>query len=353
MRTRAATIACQVAVIMLLTSGVGAQSDSPRVVKITSEASQLLTNWFGPLPRPVQVTRSPRWLTPVRDQSQERAVIGDMARQYWAASSPASPAFVESIVIYVAARAIHHLLEIDNFAAPRFFGGVVPFPLRSVRLSLPVSDPRPRVIEFEELENPGAPDHLQGIRALQTLERYVGWPAMLDAMARLRRTDSSKWDAMAFAAILSDVRGIDMRFLVTECFRSDAVFDYALADLQTRVLPDGQFESTVSTTRTGSGRFSLEEEGAEPEVPVVVRFADGREVRDAIDGAAPSATLIYTAPDAAVSAAVDPDVMLVLDIDRGNNARFLEPRFSKLSVRLAFHWLAWLQNAMLSYTALV
>lgn len=357
-----ATIACQVAVVALLTSGVRAQYgdagvlESPRATNASLAASKLLHDWFGPLPGPASAMPvRVRWLAPVRDQSLERAVIGRVARQYWAAPSPASEGFRESLVIYTATRAVHHLLEGSNFATPRFFGGLVPFPLRSVLLSPPVNDPRPRVLGFEELEMPGAPDHQQGVRALQSLERYVGWPTMLDALSRLRAGDPSRWDVAVFGEVLSEVRGTDVRALVHECFSTDAVFDYALGDLQSRALASGQFETTITIARRGSGRFALQEEGDDREaaLPVLVRFADGREIREAIDGAAASATLVFTAPTPAVRAAVDPDVMLVLDVDRENNASRDESRISKLGVRLALHWLAWLQNAMLSYTALV
>lgn len=345
---------------------------APRVMAATRRTLAILQDWFGPLPATSLTVagvpwRAPleaqamgtvnvpiRWLAPVRDQSLERSVIGAIVRQYWHARASASPAFTESLVIYTGTRAVHHLLEGSNFAAPRFFGGVVPFPLRSLLLSPPVNDPRPRVVGFEELESPGAPGYLPGVRALQSLERYVGWPTMLDALSRLRSRDDSRWDAAALGQILSDVRGSDLRFLSSECFRSDAVFDYALADLRTRVLPTGQVETTVTIARRGTGRFALERDGVDHEttLPVAVRFADGHEVREAIDGGAPSTTLVFTAPVPGVHAAVDPDVMLVLDVDRENNARTSESRLSKLGVRLALHWLAWLQNTMLSYSAL-
>ena len=59
--------------------------------------------------------------------------------------------FEEALAVYTGTRAIHELLEGSNFEVVRFFGGLVPFPLRSVLLSPPVADPRPRVWRFEEL----------------------------------------------------------------------------------------------------------------------------------------------------------------------------------------------------------
>jgi hypothetical protein len=352
-----ATTALLIVGVVLLTPGVNAQPESPRVTDASRAASQLLHDWFGPPPEPLRVAVPTRWLAPVRDQSMERAVIYSLIRQYWNASAPASRPFTESLVAYTAARAIHHLLEANNFAAPRFFGGVVPFPLRALPLTRPAFERRPEVVDFDGLESPERPDDLPGVRALQSLERYVGWPTMLNALSELRAIDSSKWDAAAFGDILSEIRGTDIRFLTTECVRTDAVFDYALDQMQrmqSRALPSGLFETTITVARRGTGRFALREDGGDgaAALPVGVRFADGREVRVAIDGAAPSTTLVFTAPAQAVSAAVDPDVMLVLDVDRENNAIIGNSRISKLGARLALHWLAWLQNAMLTYSAL-
>ena len=64
-------------------------------------------------------------------------------------------------------------------------------------------------------------------------------------------------------------------------------------------------------------------------------------------------SLIYSARAAAVAATIDPDAMLLLDEDRDNNTIVRHKPVSRLGIRLALHWLAWLQNAMLSYTALV
>ena len=62
---------------------------------------------------------------------------------------------------------------------------------------------------------------------------------------------------------------------------------------------------------------------------------------------------VYTARTAAVSATVDPDVMLLLDVNRENNMIVRDARISPLGVRLAFNWMTWLQQTMLSYTAIL
>jgi len=348
-------------------------AQAPRLSTAATAAVTLLQDWFGPFPAesltvagtpwrgsdhgtalPGLVTAPLRWIAPVRDQSMERAIIGALVRQYFAPDVAASQPFVDSLITYAATRAVHHLLEGSNFAAPRFFGGFVPFPLRTVLLSPPVGDPRPRVAGFAELAVRTDGRDLRGVRALESLERYVGWPTMLAALSQLRMRDASEWTALALADALSTLRGTDMRFLVQECVRADAVFDYAIGDLRSQAVASGQVETTVTIVRRGTGRFAIRDNGgaAAGTLPVAVRFADGREIRDVVDGGAESATLVYTAPAPAVRAVVDPDVILLLDADRANNAVVRDAKMSKLGIRLAMHWLAWLQNTMLSYAAL-
>lgn len=347
-----------------------------RLVSATHAALTTMSNWFGapPLPSPLTiagvncrpseamtvpagsgtVSACLHWLAPVRDQQTERQVIRGIALEYWMRSGAHVDDFVASLIWYSANRAIHQQLEGSNFGTERFFGGYVPFPLRSVLLSPPVSDPRPRVLHFGDLDDVQRPAHVRGVRALQSIERYVGWPTMLQAVSQLRTVDPSNWSPEGLGKILSDVRGTDLRPLVSECFRSGGVFDYAIESVESRDV-GGQIESTVTIARRGDARFALgDDEGdRDATIPVRVRFADSRELVDRIDGAAPSTALLYTAGAPVVSAAVDPGVMLVLDANRDNNEFVRDRRTMKLGVRLAMNWLAWLQNAMLSYTALL
>jgi hypothetical protein len=345
-----------------------AARQTERVVSATQAALRMLVDWFGPLPSssltvagigwrdvpevvPGRVAVRLRWLTPARDQATERELIAGIVRQYFPAGEPRD-AFARALHAYVAARASHHQLEGSNFATLRFFGGSVPFSLRSVLLSPPVADPRPRAFGFDDPE-PADPDLVRGVRAFQTVERLVGWPTMLQALSTMRATAGLNADAAALAAALSEARGTDLRTLVPECFRSDAVFDYAVADLQSRPAA-GLVETTLTIARRGTGVFTTggAAGGRNLSMPLRVRFADGTEVRDFFDGAAQSTALVYTAKSAAVSATIDPDVILLLDLNRANNAIVRDAGTVPLGIRLALNWMAWLQNAMLSYTAL-
>jgi len=343
---------CLWAVAATLTVPAAAQRP-PRLVNATNASTSMLADWFGPLPKPVPPAPPLPWLAPVRDQRLERALIRGLVREYWAHDARTSPGpFTSSLIAYLSMRAIHQQLEGSNFATPRFFGGHVPFPLRSVLLSPMVADSRPRVMRFDDPDEEIAdPAVARGARALQTIERYVGWPTMLQTLAAVRTGDGTQ---QRFAAALSEIRGTDMRFLVDECFHFDTVFDYAVASLQSATPASGHVETTVLITRQGPGMFTTNAGGdRSPIMTMRVRFADGTELRDAFDGAAPSVSRVYTAKTAAVSATVDPDVVLLLDVNRENNTIIRNAPTSRLGIRLALNWMTWLQQAMLTYTAIL
>ena len=344
-----------------------ASGQTDRFVNTSHAALTLMSAWFGP---PFTASLSiagvfslsgslgwaaganlvsvpAHWLSPARDQRLERELIDGIVREYWFRNR-APTAFEYALVAYTGASATHQLLAGSNFATLTFFGGFIPLPLRPVLLSPPIADPRPRAWHFDSLTL-ASDNYERDVRALQTIERYVGWPTMLEALARLRTAD--RRDAESLANLLSDVRGTDMRSLVAECLRPDAVFDYAMDGLQSSPGSSGLVETTVTITRHGSGRFALA--SGEATMPVLIRFANGSEVRDYFDGARPVARLIYSAPAAAISATIDPDLMLLLDVNRENNSIRQEQPVAPVGVRLALHWMAWLQNAMLTYTALL
>jgi hypothetical protein len=330
-------------------------SQQPRVTAATHAALALLRDWFGPLPAGAVTVTATRWqgsdagtsspgavsvpvraFAPSRDQSMERALISAVAAQYWPGQSP-STGVRDALVAYLSMKAIHQVLEGSNFAAPRFFGGHVSFPLRSVLLSPPVADPRPRVGSFDD---EAFDDSLtQRLRALQTIERYVGWPTMLQVIASLRPNGPANWSVAALGERLSEITGIDQRATVRQCFSADV--DYALTGMESRPATGGMIETTLAFAAARGGVL-----------PVLVRFADGTTVRDEIDLQQKN-ELVYTAKSAAVSATIDPDAILLIDRNRDNNAIVRDAPRSRLGVRLALHWLAWLQNTMLSYTAVV
>jgi hypothetical protein len=364
-----------------------AARDAERVSAATRSALTTLGEWLGAPPVrdlvvvdvPVQsgvagaaypglVITSSRWWSPSRDTAVERRLLAGLARQYVFATGDASPPwFREGLALYLGTRLIHEELEGRNFETPRFFGGAVPFPLRPIMNSPNPRDARPRPRHLPDVEQPedapwrAAPAGA-GTRArragdaLSTLERYLGWPAFqvaLDAFFRGRAHDPA-----ALARVAGDRGGRDLAWFTADAFDDARRYDYAIAAFESAPA-DAAFLTRVTVRRLGDAVFAGTSRPQRPEgtrvatLPLVVQFADGSEVTEWIDGREAAHHAEFRGGAAAVMASIDPQAVLLLDDDRGNNTRVTSAPRSRLGARLAVHWMQWLQDAMLVWTGVL
>ena len=365
-----------------------------RVVDAALLALRVFSSWYGAPPAsslvvigvpwrspvaggsyPGVIAMSVPWLEPARDMTLERSMIGAMARQYIfaAVAHQASERwFDEAIALYTGTRAVHEALENGDAASVRFFGGLVPVVIRPVQWSPNRADPRPRVRHFAEIDRPSATGFAgtspedqkrvqRGALALHTLERYIGWPAMQPALATYRRRAKAEGGSPElFNTVVSEQRGRDLSWFFTEAFRPDARFDYAVDMLSSEPSANGsaQFQTTVGLRRLGDAVFAGTSEtpigalATGRALPLLVRFEDGSTTEDRWDGRDTEERFEYLSRSRAVSASLDPDAVMLLDGDRSNNTRTLQPSFNRIGLRLALHWMVWLQDLMLSCTAL-
>ncbi len=365
-----------------------AQAD--RIVQTTKSAWRRLCDWHGPSHiRQITVVDAPwnsgldgvvfsgmvivasRWLQPQRDLSLERRLIAALARQPWGALAPRTPAdgwFVAGLARHTAVRAINATLEGRHYFSNRAFGGFVPVTVRALELSRSAGDPRPLVSRFDELdtptpgrggETPTGRSGRQAALALLSLERAIGWPALQQALEALAGRFALKWPGPAdLAAILSEQRGVEAPWIVGEGAPTSTGTDYTVHALTSE--PSGQghgFRTIVRVKRvgdvppaTGVGRASGE---TSPVVPVAIRFADGREIEERWDGRQADLALEFESAAPAVQASVDPQAVLLIDADRRNNTRSLHPHLPRAGLRRLGNWLVWLQDLVLTATALV
>jgi hypothetical protein len=85
----------------------------------------------------------------------------------------------------------------------------------------------------------------------------------------------------------------------------------------------------------------------------VVTFRNGERVRERWDGVDRWRLFTYDRPSQAVSAQVDPDRTLLLDVDYTNNSKTLEPRGESAARKWSAMWAVWLQHCLLSWATLV
>jgi hypothetical protein len=343
----------------------GDPAHAQRIRDTAKRALELLTEWLGALdPDRLHIAESGgdvaiprRWLSSSSDLALERAVIVGVARQFW---TPTTSPVAAGIARYTALRAIHTLLDGRHFATDRYFGGFVPHTIRWVSWSPRATDRRPPYRWFSELQLRGDSE-AEGERiaeALYTLERYIGWPAthqiLSEARSRFRDRPLSSDD---LAVIASEQSGRDLSWFFRDTFRTGH-FDYAVTSLSSTRGSDATlaYHTVVKIERRGDGMFSGPAPASPGEVLRSLRvqtiFEDGEIATGWIDGRR-GGTLEYRSASPAVSAAVDPDTMLLLDQDRTNNSVNLRPSSDPIGRRLAWHWWVWLQDLALTYAAIV
>lgn len=127
------------------------------------------------------------------------------------------------------------------------------------------------------------------------------------------------------------------RFL-DQTFTGSAVFDYAVSELDTE--PVGtQTRSTVTVRRLGDGVFPVD---------MLVTFENGEQARETWDGVDRWKQFTYTKESGVVSAVVDPDQVLLLDTNFTNNSRTMEPKTTQAARKWTLKWMVWLQDALLT-----
>ena len=137
----------------------------------------------------------------------------------------------------------------------RYFGGFVPYAVRSLPLSPPRSAAQGRKAFFEELH--ASPEALRASLALQTLERYIGWPALQQGLAIYRsRFPEGGGSPEALNAILNEQGGRDLSTLFKSAFAQDTIFDYGVEQASTRPQGD-KHKTTVVLRRYGGGTFPV------------------------------------------------------------------------------------------------
>ena len=178
---------------------------------------------------------------------------------------------------------------------------------------------------------------------LETLEGLLGETTM----ARVMRTYHERWrfkhpSSEDFYAVASEVSGRDLRPFFEQTIEQPGFLDYELTSAHT--VPDraprGILEDGAAATLSLPEAEAADEEAEGPwrsqvtlrrrgtvalPVEVELQFEGGRTERHAWEGRESWTRIDVTRPDRLVAAVVDPDDLLVLDVNRLNNARRVEP----------------------------
>jgi hypothetical protein len=373
------------------------RGDASRYLAASVAALKTLTPWLGPFPHArlnvvdppwhgaaaaaadeIVIPRAP-WWSAAASMAPELATARGIARRYFAemVDTRALPDwFVEGMVEYLARLVVTPMFELVNLppgyamVEARYFGGFVP---RFVRVRLlpeadggPLADyrarPRPMVGAAHAPASAADRRSLRGktVLTLNTLERWVSRPVFGGAVAEFVRRSQGRQPTLAdFARVVSDASGYDLSWFFDQTLEGQAVFDYSVAEMASVRGTSGKFETSVVAARLGDGLFTGTstprvgsfESGSG--MTLVVTFADGARAVDRWDGRDPRKTFAYRSDSPALSAVIDPDRVLVLDVNRTNNGRKLALEDGTTATSWATRWMLWFEHALLTYGALV
>ncbi len=348
--------------------------------------------WFGPYPYgditivdpawqsgaggmeyPTLLTAGTRWLAPATVSRPERVTIHETGHQFWygiVANDEVEDAWLdEGLNTFSSARVLAASGHPD-YHETRFFGGFIPWTFRGLPRSRATDGNRLDLYRTAaELDIPSRPSFLywpasaDGISYaktalwLHTLERYLGWEVLRTGLS----TFFQRWQfhhprPQDFFDALAEASGQDLAWFFDQVYRGDETFDYGVQELSSRrraeagrlddeAYPAPEDEATRYRTSLVVRRYG---EAVFP-VEILTRFRNGQEVREHWDGRARWKRFAYASETAALSAQVDPERVLLLDLNRTNNSVTLEPRATEAAARWSLTWMVWLQDLLMTY----
>jgi aminopeptidase N len=361
----------------------------------TVAALRYYGEWYGPYPYghvtvvdpawqsgsggmeyPTLFTAGTRWWAPSGVTQPEGVTVHEAGHQFWygiVGNNEFEHAWLdEGLNTFSTARTIE-AAGFENHYAERFFGGFVPWVFRDI--------PQTRETDGNGLGGyraaaesdaqstptwryfPATGSRITYSKTalwLHTLERHLGWPVL----QRILSTFFERWKFRHpgpddFFAVVNEVSGQDLTWFFDEVYRSSNVFDYGVESLQSSRRPtrgfveevgaltfregeagEGHYETTVVARRYGEALFPVD---------VLVRFEDGSTARERWDGKDRWRAFSYTRAAKAASAEVDPDRVLLLDVNATNNSRTLAPEGEAAAKKWSLRWMLWLQDLMMTY----
>ncbi len=313
----------------------------------------------GGMEYPTLFTAGSRWLAPAGVTTPEGVTVHEAGHQFWygiVGNNEFEDAWMdEGFNTFSTARAVAQVYA-PNFLALRYFGGFVPWVFRDIALSREIDGNRlagyRRDAKSDAQSTPtfryfpstgGSITYNKTALWLNTMERWLGWPTLQKVMA----TQFERWKfkhpvPADFFAVAADVTGNDLGWYFDQVYRSSNVFDYGVDDLSSA--RDGeQYRTSVVVRRYGEAVFPVD---------VAVTFRNGERVLEHWDGKDRWKLYSYERPAQALSAQVDPNRVLLLDVNYTNNSKTLEPHGAAAGTRWSLTWMVWLQDCLLSWAAL-
>ena len=313
----------------------------------------------GGMEYPTLFTAGTRWLAPQGVTTPEGVTVHEAGHQFWygiVGNNEFEDAWMdEGFNTFSTARAVAQVYE-PNFLALRYFGGFVPWVVRDIALSRETEGNRlagyRRDAKSDAQSTPsyryfpstgGSITYNKTALWLNTMERWLGWPALQRILsAHFTRSAFTHPTPADFFATANDVSGQDLSWYFDQVYRSSNVFDYGVQDIRSERDGD-QYHAAVIARRYGEATFPVD---------VLVTFAGGERVIEHWDGKDRWKVYAYDRQAPVVSAQVDPNRVLLLDVNYTNNSKTMAPQGAAAATKWSATWIVWLQDCLLSWAAL-
>ena len=205
---------------------------------------------------------------------------------------------------------------------------------------------------------------------LITLEGHLGWETLQKILSTFfQRYQFKHPKPEDFFAVANEVSGEDLSWFFDQVWDNSVRFDYAVAEVKSKPatlkgfreeegegltlqMPDKEekedeeekaeiYRNQVMVRRLGGGIFPTE---------VLLVFEDGSEERLAWDGHDRWKTFVVEGSSKLDYAVVDPDRVLLLDIDYSNNSRLRKSRSKAPARKWASKWMVYLQDLLITFS---
>ncbi|MGH9350068.1 MAG: M1 family metallopeptidase [Vicinamibacterales bacterium] len=319
----------------------------------------------GGMEYPTLFTAGTRWLAPRAVTQPEGVTVHEAGHQFWygiIGNNEIEHAWMdEGLNTFSTARTIGQAFN-PNYRVQRYFGGFLPWVFYDIPVKRETDGNRlSGYRDVADADVPGTPTwrywpesagaitYNKTALWLNTLEKHLGWPTLQKGMA----TYFDRWKFRHpkpddFFEALAEASGQDLTWFFNEAYRSSKVFDYGLQDFTSEALDSeaggGLYRTIVVARRFGEAVFPVD---------VVTTFRNGEQVRERWDGRDRRRIFAYERPQQALTAHVDPERVLLLDVNYTNNSWTLEPRTGDATLKWSLKWMVWLQDLMLTYAFFV
>jgi hypothetical protein len=313
---------------------------------------------------PTLITAGTRWFAPWVGSEPEAVTVHETGHQFLhgiVATNEFEHAWMdEGLNTYATARALAQGIGQNFVTVERYFGGLGAWSYTDARWSRDIDGNRLnafRAVATFDVQStptwrywPGTASQTSYNKTalwLTTLERMIGWDAMQRVLATYYARGAFRHPAPAeFFATVNEVTGQDLTWFFDAVHRSSAAFDYAVGQVTSAPQIPGEnsgaiaIDTTVVVRRLRDGVFPVD---------VRVTFGDGSSVTERWDGRDPWRAFTFRKGSAPRTVEVDPERVLMLDLNYTNNSWTAQPRAAEASGKWALRWLTWVQDLLLTY----